>query len=334
MNHPLTRRDFLKGTTALLLRSLPGLSQEQRPRKKPGSSSSAATKFSMKTQRSIRASCKTCSTKPWPVSGRTRRRQGLPEAVKPGETVGIKTNVWSYLRLRPSLKPRSKTARGRRVSPDKIGLDDHTVRTNPLFVNATSLIKRQALPALIIWPECRLPQELHHVSPSPGSLPSGQLRQPGALFKLPRSREDALNILCVLTPQFHGRGPHHFSRRFVWNYKGLIVGWNPGRVDATGLRLIMANAGRYWVRAGLRPVPKHIQLADTRHGNRDERVSPPSSSSSSAGMKRSSFRGKKDDRSEKAAVLSCILLTVAAPRPRAAGRPGSPMQARSMVEGL
>jgi hypothetical protein len=90
----------------------------------------------------------------------------------------------------------------------------------------------------------------------------------GALFKLPQVQgKTRLNILCVLTPQFHGRGPHHFSRRFVWNYKGLIVGLDPVAVDATGLRLIMAKRRQVLGPAQeLPPVPKHIQLADTRHG--------------------------------------------------------------------
>jgi hypothetical protein len=71
----------------------------------------------------------------------------------------------------------------------------------------------------------------------------------------------------MLTPQFHGRGPHHFSRRFVWSYKGLIVGQDPVAVDATALRIIMAKRRQVLGPAQeLPPVPKHIQLADTRHG--------------------------------------------------------------------
>ena len=86
-------------------------------------------------------------------------------------------------------------------------------------------------------------------------------------FSLPQVKgKNRLNILCALTPQFHGRGPHHFSRRYVWSYKGLIVGQDPVAVDTIGLRLIMAKRR---IELGpaqeLPPVPKHIQLADTRH---------------------------------------------------------------------
>ena len=41
-----------------------------------------------------------------------------------------------------------------------------------------------------------------------------------------------LNILCALTPQFYGRGANFFDRRYVWPYKGLIIGTDPVAVDA------------------------------------------------------------------------------------------------------
>jgi uncharacterized Fe-S center protein len=76
-----------------------------------------------------------------------------------------------------------------------------------------------------------------------------------------------LNILCCLTPQFHGRGPHHFSRRYVWNYCGILVGKDPVAVDAVGLELIKAKRRQVLGKAReLPPVPKHIQVADTKHG--------------------------------------------------------------------
>jgi hypothetical protein len=90
----------------------------------------------------------------------------------------------------------------------------------------------------------------------------------GSVFKLPVVKgKTRLNILCVLTPQFHGRGPHHFSRRYVWAYKGLLLGRDPVAVDTIGLRLTMAKRREVLGKAQeLPPVPKHIQLADTRHG--------------------------------------------------------------------
>lgn len=189
--------------------------------------------------------------------------------VKPGETVGIKTNFWSFLptpkELEAAVKRRLIDAG---VAEDKIGIDDWNVRTNPLFVGATSLINVR-------------PLRTHYLSGMSGTIKnyimfaeSQEAYHPdscadlGALFKLPIVQgKTRLNILCALTPQFHGRGPHHFNRRYVWAYKGLIVGRDPVAVDTIGLRLTMAKRREVLGKAQeLPPVPKHIPLADTRHG--------------------------------------------------------------------
>ena len=270
MNHPLTRRDFLKGTTALLFGASLASSQE----------TAAPDRSRVVLIRSREVLDENSAVNPGVLQSMLDESvarlldepdgvKAFQKLVKPGETVGIKTNVWSYLPTPPELEAAIKTRLvDAGVSPDKIGLDDHTVRTNPLFVNATSLINVR-------------PCRTHYLAGMSGCLKnyimfaeSQEAYHPdscadlGALFKLPQVQgKTRLNILCVLTPQFHGRGPHHFSRRFVWNYKGLIVGLDPVAVDATGLRLIMAKRRQVLGPAQeLPPVPKHIQLADTRHG--------------------------------------------------------------------
>jgi len=270
MNHPLTRRGFLKGTTALLFGASLASSQGQAAPKK--------SRVVLIRSREVLDENSTVNSGVLQdmLDESVARLLDEPDGikafrrlVKPGETVGIKTNVWSYLPTPPELEAAVKTRLvDAGVSPEKIGLDDHTVRTNPLFVNATSLINVR-------------PCRTHYLAGMSGCLKnyimfaeSQEAYHPdscadlGALFKLPQVQgKTRLNILCVLTPQFHGRGPHHFSRRFVWNYKGLIVGLDPVAVDATGLRLIMAKRRRVLGPAQeLPPVPKHIQLADTRHG--------------------------------------------------------------------
>lgn len=189
--------------------------------------------------------------------------------VKPDDVVGIKTNVWSFL---PTPAPVEKALKRRvldaGVPEADIGLDDHTVRTNPLFVRATALINVRpvrthylagmsgCLKNYIMFAES---QPAHH----PDSCASL-----GSLFLLPQVKgKTRLNVLCALTPQFHGRGPHNFSRRYVWNYKGLIVGEDPVAVDAVGLRLIMAKRRmELGPDQEIPPVPKHIALADTKYG--------------------------------------------------------------------
>jgi hypothetical protein len=189
--------------------------------------------------------------------------------VRPEDVVGIKTNVWSFLptpaAVEKAIKRRVMDAG---VAEAAIGLDDHTVRTNPLFVKATALINVR-------------PVRTHYLAGMSGCLKNYIMfaeSQPdhhpdscaslGSLFLLPQVKgKTRLNVLCALTPQFHGRGPHNFSRRYVWNYKGLIVGLDPVAVDAVGLRLIMAKRR---IELGpdqeVPPVPKHIQIADTKYG--------------------------------------------------------------------
>ena len=195
--------------------------------------------------------------------------EAFKRLVKPEDIVGIKTNVWSFL---PTPAPVEQALRRRLldagVDEKNIGLDDHTVRTNPLFVKATALVNVRpvrthylagmsgCIKNYIMFAES---QEAHH----PDSCASL-----GSNFLLPQVKgKTRLNVLCALTPQYYGRGPHNFSRRYVWNYKGLIVGQDPVAVDSVGLRLIMAKRR---IELGpaqeVPPVPKHIQLADTRYG--------------------------------------------------------------------
>jgi len=47
----------------------------------------------------------------------------------------------------------------------------------------------------------------------------------GAIWHLPQLEGKVrLNVLVMLTPQFHSTGPHSFSPEHVWPYGGLIVG--------------------------------------------------------------------------------------------------------------
>jgi hypothetical protein len=195
--------------------------------------------------------------------------EAFKRLVKPEDIVGIKTNVWSFLPTPASVeKAIKRRVLDAGVEEKNIGLDDHNVRTNPIFVRSTALINVRpvrthylagmsgCLKNYIMFAES---QPAHH----PDSCASL-----GSLFLLPQVKgKTRLNVLCALTPQFHGRGPHNFSRRYVWNYKGLIVGQDPVAVDSVGLRLIMAKRRKeLGPDQEVPPVPKHISLADTKYG--------------------------------------------------------------------
>jgi hypothetical protein len=266
----ITRRDFIRGTALALLGTTVGFSQD---------SQAPATKSRVILIRHPEALDENSQFNEQVLQQMLDEAvmklldQGDPVAsfrmlVKPDDIVGIKSNVWSYLPTPPQVENVIK----RRlmdvgVKEENIGIDDHNVKTNPIFVKSTALINAR-------------PLRTHYLAGMSGCIKNyimfGQ-SQPdyhpdncaslGSLFNLPQVKgKTRLNILCALTPQFHGRGPHHFNRRYVWNYKGLIVGRDPVAVDTIGLRLIMAKR-RIELGPGqeLPPVPKHIQIADTKY---------------------------------------------------------------------
>ena len=89
----------------------------------------------------------------------------------------------------------------------------------------------------------------------------GVVRKPGIAGKT------RLNVLVMLTPLFHGIGPHHFSRKYTWAYGGLIVSQDPVAADATGARIIQARRNQYFGKnKPISPRPLHIAAADTKFG--------------------------------------------------------------------
>jgi len=188
--------------------------------------------------------------------------------LKPDDILGIKSNVWRFLptpkELEAAIKRRAMDAG---VPEKNIGIRDRGVLGDALFANATALINVR-------------PLRTHHWS-GVGSLLKNYImfvdRPPdyhpdtcadlASIWKLPLVRgKTRLNVLVLFTPLFHGIGPHHFNPKYVWPYKGLLVGFDPVAVDAVGLRILLAKReGFFGEVRPLNPPPKHILLADTRH---------------------------------------------------------------------
>ncbi len=188
---------------------------------------------------------------------------------KPDDIVGVKSNVWSYLPTPPAVeKAIKRRLLDAGVKEENISIDDHNVRTNPVFVKSTALINVRPLRTHYLAGMSGCIKNYIMFGESQESFHPDCCAALGSVFLLPQVKgKTRLNILCALTPQYHGRGPHHFSRRFVWNYKGLLVSQDPVAIDTIALKLIMAKR-RQVLGPGqeLPPVPKHIQIADTKYG--------------------------------------------------------------------
>jgi hypothetical protein len=189
--------------------------------------------------------------------------------IKPDDIVGIKSNEWGPLptpaELEAAIKSRvMKTG----VPEDKIAIDDRGILHNDVFKNSTALINVR-------------PMRTHHWAGVGGLLKNYIMFIPrpedyhdnscADLAKLWQTKslieKTRLNILVVLTPLFHGVGAHHFDRKHLWDYKGLLVGTDPVAVDATGLRIIEARREQYFGEyRPMKPPPHHIAYADIRHG--------------------------------------------------------------------
>ncbi len=188
--------------------------------------------------------------------------------VRPGDIVGIKSNVWRYIptgaAVEQALKRRILDVG---VPDEKIGIDDRGVLRDPIFKNATVLINAR-------------PARTHHWSgmggciknlimfvPNPAAYHGDSCADLAKIWSLPLVKDKVkLNILLLLTPLFHGIGPHHYSGQYVWSYRGILVSENPVAVDATGMRILQAKRRQYFgEERPLQPPAHHIALADTRH---------------------------------------------------------------------
>ncbi|HSB51264.1 MAG TPA: DUF362 domain-containing protein [Dissulfurispiraceae bacterium] len=184
------------------------------------------------------------------------------------DVVGVKSNVWRFL---PTPNEMEQAIRRRLLDvgiPDNaIAVDDRGVLDNPVFAKATALINVR-------------PVRTHHWSgvgtclknyimfvPTPSAYHGEACSDLGKIWTLPHVKgKTRLNILVALTPQFYGRGPHSFDRRYLWPYKGIIVGTDPVAVDAVGAELLRLKRTAYFGgEKELDVQPIHIVAADRKY---------------------------------------------------------------------
>ena len=267
----ITRRDFLKGTAGLLL----------------ASSGLTATPHSATAQAKIRVVVIRNMGVVGPnseinrnilqamldesaciLTGEKETRLAWQSMFTKADIVGIKTNAWRYL---PTPKELEGVIQQRLldvgIPSGNISIDDRGVLDNPVFNKATALVNVR-------------PVRTHHWSGVGSCLKNYIMfvRQPsayhdegcsdlGKIWTYPVVKgKTRLNILCALTPQFFGRGANFFDRRYVWPYKGLIVGTDPVAVDAVGAELLRRKRiAHFGDDRALDVQPVHISVADKKY---------------------------------------------------------------------
>ncbi|MDW8321974.1 MAG: DUF362 domain-containing protein [Armatimonadota bacterium] len=187
--------------------------------------------------------------------------------VKPNDLVGIKSNVWTPL---PTPKEVEQAVRKRLmdagVAEGNIRVDDRGARHT--LGECTALINVR--PVRTHWWSGIGGCIKNYImfSDNPASHHPDACSSLASVWNLPAVRgKTRLNILLALTPLFHGRGPHHWDPRYVWQYKGFFVSLDPVAIDAMGLKLIQAKRLQHFGEdIALETPPKHIREAEIRYG--------------------------------------------------------------------
>jgi hypothetical protein len=187
----------------------------------------------------------------------------------PADVVGIKTNVWHYL---PTPEPLNEILKerliGAGVARENVSADDRGVLANPVFRRSTALVNVRPMRTHYWAGLGSLIKNYIMFVPRPSDYHDNACEPLGAIWNLPHVKgKTRLNILVMITPLFHGTGPHHYSPRYLWPYCGLIVSKDPVAADATGARIIEAKRRSHFGEdRPISPNPRHIVVAGSRYG--------------------------------------------------------------------
>ena len=190
------------------------------------------------------------------------------QMIRPDDVVGIKTNVWSYLPTPPELEQAIRRGvLGAGVSEENVAMSDRGVLQNEVFQRSTALINTRPM-RTHAWSGVGSLIKNYIMFDHPPDYHDDACASLAKLWDLPITRgKTRLNVLVMLTPQFHNIGPHHFDPSYTWPYGGLIASTDPVAADAVGLRIIQQKRRLVFGEdRPLQPTAHHIALADTEYG--------------------------------------------------------------------
>jgi hypothetical protein len=193
--------------------------------------------------------------------------QAWKKLIRPTDIVGIKSNTWNPLPTPKELEAAiEKRVLEVGVPKKNVSIDDRGVSDNKVFLSSTALINVR-------------PLRTHHWSGIGGCIKNYVMFATPWLYHLDACASLAsiwnkpvvkgktrLNILSLIRTQFYGRGAHYFDRRYVSDYKGLLIGKDPVALDAVGARLLqLQRIGYFGEDRPLDTTPKHIFVADQKY---------------------------------------------------------------------
>jgi len=187
--------------------------------------------------------------------------------IKPDDIVGIKTNIWRFLPTPSEVEDAIRQGvRLAGVPEENIGMGDQDVLRQEIFQRTTALINSRPM-RTHAWSGVGSLIKNYIMFDHPPDYHDDACADLAKLWELPIVKgKTRLNVLVMLTPQFHNIGPHHFDPIYTWPYKGLIVSTDPVAADAVGLRIIQAKRQEaFGEDRPIQPRAHHIQLAETVH---------------------------------------------------------------------
>jgi hypothetical protein len=270
---PITRREFIRTASAAAIAAPALLSAQQGRAAAPAGKSRVVLLRDITlldengqprqdvVQEMLDTGLKTLTGQPDPQSA-------WKTIIKPDDIVGIKNNRWGYLQTTPqvqnALKMRILEAG---VKDSNVSIDDLGVLQNPIFLRSTALINARPMRSHHWAGVGSLIKNYIMFLPEPITIHPDSCADLASIWDLPIIKgKTRLNVLVMFTPQFHSFGPHSFNPKYVWKYYGLLMGFDPVAVDATGLRIIEAIRREYFGDdRPLNPPAKHIAIADTKY---------------------------------------------------------------------
>lgn len=202
------------------------------------------------------------------LTGQSDAKKAWSMIIKPTDILGIKTNAWNKLPTPPEMEQVLKEkALEAGIKEENLSIRDRGVLDDPVFLKSTALINIRPMRTHAWSGVGTLVKNYIMFSPKPSSYHDDSCASLASLHELPIVKgKTRLHILVMFRPQFHHLAANHVSDEYLWNYCGLLAGFDPVAVDSVGLRIIQGKRNEYFKEdKPLNPPAKHIELADKQY---------------------------------------------------------------------